>query len=413
MIQEYFSKLGCDTNTEGTNTCSRLRVLSLSCVFPNEQDPQYGIFVRCRLQALADLAEVQVLAPIPLLDWAKHTFRSREAVAALRQDEKLLIHHPRWFYPPLGGGLNAVFLFARLLAPVLRLRRLWKFDLIDAHFAYPDGIAAAMLSAIVGAPFSVTLRGNEVMHAKSPMRRLLIGWALRRAARIITVAESLRSFAISMGVPPQRVKVIPNGVSTHLFFPEDREDCRQRIGLQPGEKMILSAGALIERKGHHHVIQALKDLPDNVRLFIAGGPGREGNFEVQIRQRMASSGFEARVKMLGAVSPKEMVKLMSAADLLCLASSREGWPNVVHEAMACGTPVVATRVGGVPEMIPSPSYGILVPVNEGEALSKALNQGLTQNWDRRLIAQWAHSRPWEKVACEVLQELQQFKNIKE
>jgi glycosyltransferase involved in cell wall biosynthesis len=117
--------------------------------------------------------------------------------------------------------------------------------------------------------------------------------------------------------------------------------------------------------------------------------------------------------MLGAVSPKEMVKLMSAADLLCLASSREGWPNVVHEAMACGTPVVATRVGGVPEMIPSPSYGILVPVNEGEALSKALNQGLTQNWDRRLIAQWAHSRPWEKVACEVLQELQQFKNIKE
>jgi glycosyltransferase involved in cell wall biosynthesis len=409
-FQELFSNLGGNIAEESP---IRLRVLSLSCVFPNRLDPHYGNFVRSRLQALAELAEVQVFAPIPLFDWGRRAFRRRKSVPPTYLDGKLAIHHPRWFYPPAGGGVNAVFLFLRLIVPLRVLRRQWRFDLIDAHFAYPEGIAAALLSAATGVPFSITMRGNEVMHAKQPLRRMLIGWALRRASAIITVSESLRNFALDMGVPLERLKVIPNGVHAGLFFPQDREFCRRKIGLQPGQQMILSAGSLIERKGHHHVVQALEDLPDNVQLFIAGGPGREGDFEPQIRRLASTAGLRHRVRMLSAVTPAQMAELMSAADLLCLASSREGWPNVVHEAMACGTPVVATAVGGVPEMMDGRRCGILVPPNDQTALIQGLRDALHQDWDRQQISTWAHSRSWDTVAREVLMQLQKTQGPKD
>lgn len=409
IFQELFSKFRGDAHPV---TSGRLRVLSLSCVFPNTLDPQYGIFVRSRLQALGELAEVRVFAPIPLFDWARYAFRRREAVPEQRQDGNLQILHPRWFYPPLGGGFNAIFLFFRLLWPMLRLRAEWQFDLIDSHFAYPDGIAAAMLSAVTGVPFSITLRGNEVMHARLPFRGVLIGWALRRAARVIAVSESLREFAIRKGVAEERVKVIPNGVHTGTFFPHDREAGRRKFGFVEGQRVILSAGSLIERKGHHHLIEALKELPEDVVLVIAGGPGREGSFEAHIRRMVAGCGYGHRIRLLGAVPPEEMGELMSAADLLCLASSREGWPNVVHEAMACGTPVVAAAVGGVPEMIQSEEYGLVVPANNQSALTGALRRALEYRWNRQKIAGWAHSRPWDKVAREVLRELQDSQSPK-
>ena len=166
---------------------------------------------------------------------------------------------------------------------------------------------------------------------------------------------------------------------------------------------MLSAGSLIERKGHHRVVQALHEYP-GVQLVIAGGAGREGRFEEEIRQLVSTLHMESRVRFLGHVSPAILPELMSAADLFCLASTREGWPNVVHEAMACGTPVVAADVGGVSDMVPSESYGYVVPVNDPAALREAIGKGLDRTWDHEAIAGWAASRSWENVAREVLEE---------
>ncbi len=381
---------------------SSLKILSLSCVYPNPTEPGLGLFVRSRLQQAARGADITVLAPVGIFDYSRNkgTLFGSRGVPKRRADGPIETLHPRWIYPPFGGAINAVCLFAAMLPLCSALRRRFPFDLIDAHFGYPDGIAAAMLSSTLGVPFLVTLRGNETMHGRYPIRGRLMCWALRRAARVITVSGSLRKFAIEQGVPHENVVTIPNGIDTARCFPRDRSESRRRWDIPETARVVLSAGYLIERKGHHRTVRALRDR--DALLLIAGGPGREGEYEQAIRREVADLGMEDRVRFLGHVPADRLPELMSAADVFCLASGREGWPNVVHEAMACGTPVVATAVGGVPEMIPSEDYGYVAPADDPGALEAAVARALSKNWDRDRIAAWAQARSWEQVGREVL-----------
>jgi len=331
-------------------------------------------------------------------------------VPAHRMDGALRVYHPRWIYPPLFGSLNGVFLFLRLLWPAARLRRRFRYQVIDAHFGHPDGVAAALLSLALRVPFAVTLRGNETMHAGFAVRRFLLRWTLRRAGRVITVSEALRQFALSMGAEAAKTVTIPNGIDTHRFYPRDILECRLRLGMPADRKIILSAGYLIERKGHHHAIRALKALRGrgiDVCLWIAGGAGREGAFEDHLRRLTAELKLEPWVHFTGAVPHETLSELMAAADVLCLASFREGWPNVVHEALGCGTPVVSTDVGGVPDLLPGPDYGYIVPAGDLNALEDALYRALARSWDRGAIAAWGRSRSWSQAGAEAVAQLRQ------
>lgn len=266
-----------------------------------------------------------------------------------------------------------------------------------------------MLSKTLGVPFLVTLRGNETMHAAYPLRGRFIRDAVRGAGRVVCVSESLRKFAVSLGAEPSRTRTVPNGIDTKIFYPRDREESRRKHAIPEGVKVILSAGALIERKGHHRIIEALKDLESegvHAQLLIAGSAGREGRFEERIREVVSQLQMESKVRFLGQVAPAVLPELMSAADLLCLASSREGWPNVVHEAMGCGAPIVATDVGGVADVVPSESYGYVIPFNDRAALRNALRDALEKQWDRPKIIEWAAARSWEQVAAEAVEEMQ-------
>jgi glycosyltransferase involved in cell wall biosynthesis len=315
----------------------------------------------------------------------------------------------------MGGVINSGFLFLRLLPLVRSLRREFPFDVIDSHFAYPDGIAAAMLAQVFGCPYVITLRGNETMHSGFRWRGRAIRWAIRRASRIITVSERLREFAIECGARPQNVCTIPNGVDTAVFHPRGTSAVRAGLGLGSDAPLVLSAGYLIERKGHHRVMHALRQLRDSgvpPHLVIAGGPGGEGRYEPVLRALTDELSLTDRVHFTGPVSQQRMAELMSAANVVCLASAREGWPNVVNEALACGSPVVATDVGGVPDMLPSDRYGIVVPVDDAGALERALERSLALRWDREAIAAWGMSRSWELVAGEVLNVLSEAVNEK-
>jgi glycosyltransferase involved in cell wall biosynthesis len=291
----------------------------------------------------------------------------------------------------------------------MRLRRHFHFDLIDAHFGFPTGIAAAMIARHLGVPFIVTLRGNETMHAQSAPVRNLMKWTLQRASRIIVVSERLRTFALSFGIPQDRVKTIPNGIDSSVFYPRDRTASRRELSIAEQTKVILSVGALIERKGHHHLLRAaaplLREDPD-LLVLIAGGPGPEGDYENHLRAIVTELRIEKAVRFTGAVSSGAIAQLMCAADVFCLASSREGWPNVVHEAMACGTPVVANNVGAIPEMIASPERGAIVPPGDSLALERTLRCALSKSWDRSAISAWAQSRSWDTVGAEVYKEIE-------
>jgi glycosyltransferase involved in cell wall biosynthesis len=391
-----------------------LKVRTLSTVFPNPNEPDLGLFVRARLNELAREADVNVVAPVPLVDYGnpKGRYFAAQRIPSRRRDGALEIYHPRWFHLPGGTFLNSFFLAARLLPLLARLARQGRIDVLDSHFGFPDGVAAAVLARYLRLPYFITLRGNETSHLPKPLMTSLFRWAFGGAARIITVSRPLAEFAIRLGVRPDRVKTIPNGVDSNLFFPRDRVQARLKHGLLQDSLVILSAGYLIERKGHHRIIQALLDLGRQglyPELLIAGGPGREGLYEERIQKLVTTLGLQRQVRFLGKVEPSVMAELMSLSDVLCLASSREGWPNVVHEAMACGAPVVVTDVGGVAEMIPSEEYGYIVPVDAQEELVAALAKALRKPWRRDRITEWAQSRSWKQVAAEVAAEIREIR----
>jgi glycosyltransferase involved in cell wall biosynthesis len=357
---------------------------------------------------MAELAEIKVVAPLPILDYSRpggFSMRGRDVPFLLREKNYDVLY-PRWIFPPGGTPLNVISLALRLVPLLARLRRQFSFEVIDAHFGYPEGAAAAILARVFGVPFAVTLRGSERVFARDPMRRRCLERTLRSATAVITVSDELRHFAIGHGSIPERTHTIQNGVDTNVFFPRERDRCRRELGIGGRTKLILCAGELIEAKGHHLAIRAVADLVrrfDKLLLIVAGGVARGGRrFDHHLRKLISELRLERHVRMIGAVNRTQMAELFSAADVFTLASYSEGCPNVVAEALACGTPVVATSVGAVPELISSEEYGFIVPPRDEAALAAALEWALAADWDRQKIARHGASRSWSTVATEAI-----------
>jgi len=288
---------------------------------------------------------------------------------------------------------------------IIRLRDTFHFQLIDAHFGFPDGVAAYHLARKLQIPYTVTLRGNETMHGRSRLRLQQIQRALRGASRVIVVSSPLRAYAAQLGVDDNRIELIPNGVDAELFHQGNREHIQNDLGVDSSKFNLLSAGYLIERKGHHLLAKAtsiLRSRGVDAHLWIAGGPGREGDFSAAIRRAVADLGLQDFVHFLGALPPSRLAEWMQACDVFCLASNREGWPNVVNEALACGTPVVSVRVGGIPELIPSDTYGFISESADPAAIAELLLIARSRAWDRNSISEWGTSRSWDNVASQVL-----------
>jgi glycosyltransferase involved in cell wall biosynthesis len=241
-------------------------------------------------------------------------------------------------------------------------------------------------------------------------------WAFRQASRVIAVSEDLRQFAIAQGVPEERTVTIANGIDPDLFFRRDRALSRAKYGMAAERKAIVSAGELIEAKGHHLVAEALRNLLDegyDAELLIVGSVGRGGSrFEEGLRQRVAQLGLAERVRFIGFVDRTSMAELLSAADIFCLASYTEGCPNVVNEALACGAPVVATRVGGVPDILVSERYGLMAQPQDLASLRDRLREALSRSWNHEDISQWGRSRSWQQVAREAIEVMQSIVSSK-
>ncbi len=386
-----------------------MKILSLSSVYPNPAERGLGLFVRARLQQMAASAEIKVIAPVPLVDYSNprgKVFQSR-AFPLTRQDGPIEVFHPRWLFPPNGTPLNVFCQFCRLLPLLRRIRKTFPFDLIDAHFGYPEGATAGLLAEAFHVPYTITLRGSETVFAGYRYRRKALQWAMRRASHVITVSEDLRKFAIQEGAAPGRASTVPNGIDPEIFHPRDARQMRLLHSLPLDRQLIVSAGELIEAKGHHLVIQAVKSLLErglDVELAVVGSTARGGpRYEDRLRQLVRDLDLDGRVRFIGWVDRNGLAELLSAADLFCLASFTEGWPNVVHEALGCGTPVVASHVGGVPAMLSSPQYGFTVHPKDAARLTEALERGLRKQWNRGVISTWGGSRTWTAVAREVLE----------
>ena len=373
-----------------------MRLLNFSTLYPSSVAPGHGVFVEQRLRHLAATgqAELRVVAPVPWFPFGHPLFGQYARYARVPHQEQrhgLQVSHPRYLTIPRIGMSAAPLLLAAAARPALgRLRKQgYDFDLIDAHYFYPDGVAAVLLGQWFNRPVVITARGTDINFI--PQYRLprhLIRWAAARAAGIITVCQALKDTLVELAVPAAKITVLRNGVDTRLFHPVDREAVRARLGL--AGTVLLSVGYLIERKGHDIIIRALPELPQ-ARLLIAG----EGPEERALRALAQSLGVEGRVTFLGAIPQDELKNYYSAADILVLASSREGWANVLLEAMACGTPVVATNVWGAPEIVQTPAAGILMEARTPPALVRAV-QGLLAHYpDRQATRRYAEQFSWD------------------
>jgi teichuronic acid biosynthesis glycosyltransferase TuaC len=387
-----------------------MRVLVLSTVFPNPVQPSFGVFVRERMRRVARDAEVVVVAPVAWFPFDRFV-RGRERAAIPREEVHgpLRVLHPRVFsIPHFGKWLDGVF-YALSLWPVLRsLRRTFPFDVIDAHFAFPDGLAAVVLGRMFGCPVTITLRGSIVRLSRYRLHRPQLRWALDRAAAVLSVSGFLRDVAAGLGIAPARIRVVPNGVDTERFRPRNRAEARRALDLPADRPITLSVGTLGAHKGHHRVIgqlpEVIKAHPDLLHVIIGISlPGYEGRpaLERQVREL----GVERHVMIVGERPHDEIPFWLAAADVFCLATRSEGWPNVLLEALACGRPVVATRVGGVPEIVTDPAFGILVPPADDAALGAALREALSRSWDAPAMVAHAAAHSWDRVAATVLETL--------
>jgi glycosyltransferase involved in cell wall biosynthesis len=371
-----------------------MRTLTFTTLYPNAARPSHGLPVETRLRHVLNTGEVEtrVLAPVPWFPWRHPRFRDYAVHARAPRSEVrngIRVEHPRYPLIPKVGMTMAPLLLANAMRPVVaRLLEEFSFDLIDAHYFYPDGVAAVMLGRRFGKPVIVTGRGTDLnLIPQYRAARRMIQWAAHNAAGIVTVCEALKRQLVLLGVPERRITVLRNGVDLERFRPVDRESVRARLGF--GGTTLLSVGNLLPLKGHDIVIRALPMLP-GCNLVIAG----QGPEHMRLVGLAGELGVAHRVTFAGVLSQEDLRQYYGAADVLVLASSREGWANVLLESLACGTPVIATNVGGTSEIIRSAAAGVLIEQRTPEAIAHAVASLLAHCPGRAVTRRYAERYGW-------------------
>ena len=382
----------------------RPAIVVFSSLFPSAVQPGAGLFIRERLFRVGSHLPLAVVAPSAwfpaqgLLQRFKPAFRPGAPSHEVQQGFD--VWFPRFLSFPgllkrLDGWLMALGAWPRLR----RLKREGRLDLIDAHFAYPDGFAATRLGNWLGVPVTITLRGTEQRLAQDPALVPLLKRALADATHVFAVSESLRQVALGLGIAPQKVQVVGNGVDLQKFQPLPRGEARAALGLPADAPVLVSVGGLCERKGFHRVIEqlpALRQRHPGLVYLVVGGPSPEGDMTAELQSQVAQAGLQDAVRFLGPLPPQRVREPLSAADVFVLATRNEGWANVFLEAMACGLPVVTTEVGGNAEVVCRPELGSVVRFGDGDRLREAIDSALHRDWDRDAIRRYAQDNTWDR-----------------
>ncbi|MGH8615613.1 MAG: glycosyltransferase family 4 protein [Gammaproteobacteria bacterium] len=375
-----------------------MKLLTFSTLYPNSERPQHGIFVETRLRHLlaSGSAQSRVVAPVPWFPLGHPRFGYYAACARVPTEEErhgISILHPRYPLIPKFGMSSAPAMLAATTISTLKkvLRSGYEFDVIDAHYFYPDGVAAVLLGKMLSKPVTITARGTDInLIPRYRLPRQMMRWAAHHAAGIIAVCQALKDAIVALGIPENKVTVLRNGVDLELFHPLPRDVERKRLGLT--KPSLLCVGHLTERKGHDIAIRAITKLPE-YDLMIVG----EGEEEERLKALSLSLGVADRVRFLGAIPQPELKRFYSAADALVLCSSREGWANVLLEAMACGTPVVATGVWGTPEIVASPEAGVLMQERSPRSLVTSVRALFANCPGRSATRHYAEQFGWEST----------------
>lgn len=377
-----------------------MKILTVTTLFPYANNPKHGVFIETRLRHLMAHfpdVEVKVIAPVPWFPFRHPVFGEYAEYAKAPAHEQRFgmdVYHPRYVViPKIGMTLTPRTLSGAIYHQASLLQEQgFDFDVIDGHYFYPDGVAIEQAATRLGKPFTVTARGTDInLIPKYPAPKKAIQTVLQKSGHNMAVCEALRQTMIALGAAPNSVTTLRNGVDLTLFPFADtakQADLRQQLKLPSHQPVVLSVGHLIERKGHHLVIDAMKNVPDAVLVIAGSGPE-----EKALRKQVHNNGLASRISFVGSVSQKELAQYYGAANALVLASSREGWANVLLESMACGTPVVASNIWGTPEVVRTADAGLLVE-RTPEAIAAGMNALLTSPPLRSDTRRYAEQFDW-------------------
>lgn len=377
---------------------NNLNILAITTLYPNKIQFRHGVFVETRLNKLNENENIRftVIAPVPWFPIKSKLFPHYSKFADVpfyEQRHDIAVYHPRYIVVPKIGMIFTPFFLAFSIYRQLNwlMGQGEKFDVIDAHYYYPDGVSAAIISQLFKLPLTITARGTDInLIPNFSLPKKMILWASGVAKYNLAVCNALRLRMIEIGINANNTKVFRNGVDLSLFKPIEKEQLRRKW--QTNNKLLLSVGYLIERKGHHLVIESLLHLP-GYDLFIVGG----GDWESKLKNLAIQLGVESRVRFLGELEQSQLPELYNCADALVLASSREGWANVLLEAMACGTPVVATNIWGTPEVVQTPESGVLCQERSAQGIADAVISLFNNYPDCQKTREYAEKFSWDET----------------
>ncbi|MEQ1622283.1 MAG: glycosyltransferase [Methylococcales bacterium] len=380
------------------------KIVVFSSLYPSQIRPTAGVFIRERMSKVAEQLPLVVLSPVPwfplqgVIRFWKPEFRPQPA--PFEQQQGIDVYYPRFFsIPGLLKSWDGLFMALGSVWTLIRLRKHFHFNIIDAHFAYPDGYAATLLGKWFSVPVTITLRGTEVPQSKLPHLKERLLKALNDATQVFSVSESLKNHVVALGADPDKIQRIGNGIDTQKFHPVDKLLARQQLDLPEDAKVLISVGGLVDRKGFHRVLEVLpallKQHPSLIYLIV-GGPSPEGNIGERLQRQVNELGLTQHVRFLGALPSDQLKTPLSASDVFVLATANEGWANVFLEAMACGLPVITTDVGGNAEVVNDEVLGSIVPFGDSQALQAALSAALDKNWDKAVILKYAADNAWQQ-----------------
>jgi teichuronic acid biosynthesis glycosyltransferase TuaC len=391
---------------------ARLRVAVVSTFFPNASTPYRTLFVRHLVTALAERSDVTVIAPVPYAPpWPPRArWRALRSIPYRAQSGSSPVQHPRYIVVPKVEAFSGLT-YALAVAPTLRrLARAGGIDVIHVHCAYPDAVGVALVARALGIPFVITAHGSDInVYATRKSLRAQILWALSQAAAIVAVSEDLRRKICALAPSlAARVKCIPcSGVDPSVFQLGERSEARAEQGVEPAARVALFVGNLVPIKGLDTLLEAWRILLGNGsigaqdRLVLIGDGPLRGHFQ----EAAASPALAGTLQVLGPLPQAKIASWMRAGSVLCLSSLHEGMPNVVVEALASGLPVVATAVGGIPDLVRPAVNGYLAPSGNAGLLAEALGQALARKWDARQIAVTVVGYNWSDLAAKNLEVL--------
>jgi len=391
-----------------------MNILFISSMFPNPPEPNRGIFSLQIVKELGKIANVKVIAPVAstgvfkLLNSFKK-YKTDLKIPPYRSIGKIDIYHPPYNAIPGMGFLHHLSIYKRLKPLITNLDKEWKIDAVNCHWIFPDGVAVQKICREMGLPLMLTALGTDLnYYITLKLRKEIIKKALKGADKVSVLSKSMYDKCMEMAVSSQRLVIIPNGVDLGKFDIVEREVARRKIGINEKGEIILFVGSLVPVKGVDYLLKAFalllgKKENSNVRLYLVGS----GFLQEKLRRLGEQLGISKKIEFVGPIIHSELVLWMNAANCLCLPSVNEGHPNVMMEALACGTPVVASAVGSIPDFVNSDNGATVIP-GDSKELSETLDICLNTNYTREKIRGALQHYSWKNCAEQYSSEIKKI-----